>query len=130
MSLTFRRPSQGELPHPLGCTHSRNGELLIASVDGEIDMATAPRFVHHVEELLAERRVAVIADLTKVSFLGAAGVVGLLTLTTAAQAADVPFCVVTDQRAVLRPLQVTAVDRVVVVHATFERAHAWLNDQT
>lgn len=92
-------------------------------------MATAPRFVHHVEELLGERRVAVIADLTKVSFLGAAGVVGLLTLTTAAQAADVPFCVVTDQRAVLRPLQVTAVDRVVVVHATFERAHAWLNDQ-
>ncbi|MGV9360208.1 hypothetical protein [Amycolatopsis sp. NPDC003731] len=32
------------------------------------------------------------------SFLGAAGVVGLLTLTAAAQAAKVPFCVVTDQR--------------------------------
>lgn len=101
-------------------------DAVIATVDGEIDMATAPRFVRHIEELLAGRPPAVIADLTRVSFLGSAGVIGLLTLASAAQGVNVPFCLVSDQRAVLRPLQVTAVDRAIVVHRTLADARTWL----
>jgi len=90
-------------------------------------MATAPALVRRIEELIAGQPAAVVADLTRVSFLGSAGVMALLKLAGAARLAQVAFCVVSDQRAVLRPLHVTATDRTIVVHATLEDARAWLS---
>jgi anti-sigma B factor antagonist len=71
----------------------------------------------------------VIADLTHVGFVGSAGLNALHRITNHAQAADVAFCVVSDQRAVLRPLHMTALDHGIIVHATLADARAWLVDQ-
>ncbi len=102
---------------------------MVATVTGELEMATASVFIGRLEAALAGGPVAVIADLSGVSFLASAGLNGLHQLGNHAHAAGVAFCVVSDRRAVLRPLHLTALDQRITIHATIHEARAWVAGQ-
>ena len=93
---------------------------VVLRVSGEIDMLTAPVLSEHVQEQFARPEPGgtprtLVFDLTRVSFLGSAGLAVLAhAQTTAADRGDA-VQVVANARAVLRPLEVTGLDKVLDV---------------
>jgi anti-anti-sigma factor len=64
-----------------GVDLSLRGKRLVASVAGEIDLATAPALVEAIESGLSKDRLTrVVVDLSEVAFLDSSGLNALVTL--------------------------------------------------
>ncbi|OAP20893.1 hypothetical protein A4R44_08338 [Amycolatopsis sp. M39] len=72
------------------------------------------------------RPQAVIADLSRVDFCSAQSLRVLLEASAEAHAAGVPCAVVSDQRALQRPVTVLGVDHVLQLHRDLRAAQSWL----
>jgi anti-sigma B factor antagonist len=82
-------------------------------VAGEVDILTEPPLHDHVSKLLATRPQRLIIDLSRVSFLGAAGLSVLLSARyTAVQQGTILQLRGTNRHAVARPLEITGLDRL------------------
>ena len=92
-------------------TTSSRRDLLIVSVAGEVDLATAPMLA---DELRVAGVRTLIVDLSEVSFMGAAG---LSVLHASARRQRGRTGLVANTRAVLRPLSVVAFDAAPVFPA-------------
>jgi anti-sigma B factor antagonist len=101
-------------------------QRVVLRVSGELDMVTAPVLTAHVEEQFGATTGTartLVFDLTGVSFLGSAGLAVLAhTQTTAATRGDV-IQVVASARAVLRPLEVTGLDKVLDIRPELPAGH-------
>ncbi|WP_410566918.1 anti-sigma factor antagonist [Amycolatopsis sp. cmx-4-61] len=104
--------------------------VALVSVSGEIDLGTARAFARRLETTLTGDPVGVIADLQGVAFLSSAGLAALQIFAAAAEAAGVAFCLVSDHRTVLRPLQLTALDRGITIRPTVAEARTWLTGRS
>jgi anti-anti-sigma factor len=96
--------------------------VVVLEVEGEIDVDTAEVVLDALRLGFASEGPAVVADLTHVSFFGSTGI---STLITAHELADVhgkDFHVVAPHRAVKRPLEVTGVADVLVLHDSVDEA--------
>jgi anti-sigma B factor antagonist len=85
---------------------------VLITVVGEVDNATAPRLRTVVAEALwrAGTGVAII-DLTRVSFLGSAGLSALIDVTDDAREHSKPLRIVVDaHHPVIRPIQLTGLE--------------------
>lgn len=97
---------------------AESGEhVVVLRVSGEIDMLTAPVLTEHVQEQFARVPAprTLVFDLTRVSFLGSAGLAVLAHAQTTASDRGDAVQVVANARAVLRPLEVTGLDKVLDV---------------
>jgi anti-anti-sigma factor len=56
------------------------GQIITVSVDGELDLLTAPKLVAHVDGLLRVEPADVVLDLTETLFIDSAGLAILLNL--------------------------------------------------
>jgi anti-anti-sigma factor len=90
--------------------------LVVLRISGELDMLTAPILTEHVQEQFAREAGSaprtVVFDLTRVTFLGSAGLAVLAHAHTAAADRGDVVQIVATARAVLRPLEVTGLDKV------------------
>jgi anti-anti-sigma factor len=90
--------------------------MVVLRVSGELDMLTAPILTEHVQEQLTRDTAGgprtVVFDLTDVSFLGSAGLAVLAHAHTVASDRGDVVQVVATARAVLRPLEVTGLNKV------------------
>ncbi|MDR7300610.1 STAS domain-containing protein [Haloactinomyces albus] len=113
-------------------TEPAEGQIVIAAVEwygreavlpvsGDVDMVTAPTFEEALTSALEGRPEKLVVDLTGVDFFASAG---LSALVTAYQQAEghTALCVVAPNTATARPLQVTALDRRIPVHASRQEA--------
>jgi anti-sigma B factor antagonist len=91
-------------------------------VVGEVDALTTPRMQQTVGEQLTGPSRHVILDLTGVSFLSAAGLTVLVEAARMAVDQDVHVCLVAAHRAVLRPMQLTALTGLMPIHSSREHA--------
>ncbi|MCW0213917.1 MAG: STAS domain-containing protein [Pseudonocardia sp.] len=93
------------------CPSTRDAELRVLTVSGEIDEAEAQEFQDAALRLLQAPR-SVVLDLGAVTFLASRGIAALVRVQHAANAAGVDLTIVTGpaNRAVLRPLEITGVD--------------------
>lgn len=90
----------------------------VVHVSGDVDMLTAPAFADHVRRQLAGdggSPKCLVIDLTDVTFLGSAGLAVLAEAHNLAAARSVELRVVAPTRLVLRPLQVTGLDKLLTV---------------
>ncbi|WP_158104157.1 STAS domain-containing protein [Amycolatopsis pretoriensis] len=110
----------------LGLSSTRKAGVVLATVSGEIDLATARAFAQHLESTLAGPPNAVITDLEEVAFLSSSGLAALQIFAHAANSAGVAFCLVSAQRTVLRHLQLTGLDRDLTIKHTVADARTWL----
>jgi anti-sigma B factor antagonist len=101
--------------------HVGGAEVLV--VAGEVDMASAGQLRSEVGRCLAERPAVLVLDLAAVTFLDSAGLAVLVEAHRAA-APHTALRVVADQHAVLSPIQITELDRVLAVYASVEHALA------
>ncbi|WP_372665881.1 STAS domain-containing protein [Amycolatopsis kentuckyensis] len=111
----------------LGLSTTSKAGVVLATVSGEIDLATAHAFARHLESTLAGAPSAVIADLDEVTFLSSSGLAALQIFAHAANSAGVAFCLVSAQRTVLRHLQLTGLDRNLTIKPTVAGARTWLS---
>lgn len=88
--------------------------LVALQVTGEVDMLTAPLLAARVRDHFSAAGGALVVDMTGVSFLGSAGLAVLAEAANLAAGQSSPLRVVADSAAVLRPLQVTGLDDVLV----------------
>ncbi|MEU7765774.1 STAS domain-containing protein [Nocardia sp. NPDC049190] len=95
------------------------GDVLIVTVHGEIDMASAPQLQSALEQALLETPRTVVVDMSNVGFLGSAG---LSVLLAASEATGPGGLRVVPSDAARRPIEVTALDRLLTVFDTIEAA--------
>ena len=120
---------QPTIPHlrpAAAITVTTTAESTVVAVIGEIDACCTGRLGDQlaIEVTLAPR--ALILDLSEVRFCSAQGLAVLLRTSTDAHASGVPCAVVTGRRAVLRPIRILRLDRVLQIHRTLADAQDWL----
>jgi anti-sigma B factor antagonist len=91
--------------------------VFVLAVAGELDMLTAPRLSQTLEEALADEPRLLVVDLSDVTFLDSAGLAALLAARREARTGT-SLRVVANQRATLRPMQLTGVDEYLSVYAS------------
>lgn len=103
---------------PLRMSRRRVAAGLALDVIGEVDLATADDLLIAVREtirLAAVWGVNVLVDLRGVDFLSAAGLRVLVTAHTDCATAGPALVVIADHDAVLRPLRITGLDRLLTI---------------
>lgn len=83
---------------------------VVLAVRGEVDSCTSSLLRDLFLENLRPGCPQLVADLTEVSFFGAAGLTALIAARNAAEAAGIKLRLVADTRVVLRPLTITGLD--------------------
>ncbi|HEX7309185.1 STAS domain-containing protein [Lentzea sp.] len=96
--------------------------VVVVAVEGEIDVDTADEVLDALRAGFAADGPALVADLTLVSFFGSTGISTLITAHEMADEHSKDFHVVAPQRAVKRPLQVTGVADVLLLHDSVDEA--------
>ncbi|WP_246195483.1 STAS domain-containing protein [Halopolyspora algeriensis] len=113
-------------------TEPSDGQITIATVEwygreavlpvaGDVDMVTAPKFEEALTSTLNERPEKLVVELTEVDFFASAGLSALVAAYQQAEG-NTELCVVAPNTATARPLQVTALDRRIPVHASRQEA--------
>jgi anti-anti-sigma factor len=87
------------------------------SVAGEVDLSSAHTLKEHITRCLRTEPPVLVIDMTRVTFLGSSG---LAVLVAAHDHTEVR--VVATSQATLRPLGITALDRVLGVYPTVSSA--------
>jgi anti-anti-sigma factor len=108
---------------PLGVTVQRDQDALVVVAVGEVDMHTAPTLSAALDFALARTPPLLVVDLSDVTFLASAG---LSLLVTAHQQAGehTKVRVVATAHAILRPIQITALDTLLAIYSSRDRAVA------
>ncbi|MEU4252925.1 STAS domain-containing protein [Amycolatopsis sp. NPDC026612] len=98
----------------------------IVTVRGEIDLTVTGRLRSRLAEETGLAPPALVLDLTEVGFCGAGGITELLVAASEAHVSGVPFAIAAGQRAVVRPIAVLGLERVLPVHRSVADALDWL----
>ncbi|WP_067855396.1 STAS domain-containing protein [Nocardia shimofusensis] len=95
----------------------------VLTVDGEVDLATAPALESAIDGALADKPAHLVIDLTQVSFLASAGMAALVGAHQRA-GETTAIAVVADGPATSRQLKMTSLDQVFALYATLDAALA------
>ncbi|HWC38071.1 MAG TPA: STAS domain-containing protein [Acidimicrobiales bacterium] len=101
-----------QLPDPFQITESFDGRSTVLSVQGELDMATAPELRTALARL-ANRKCDVVVDLSRVTFMDSSGIRVLLDAHQSMVRVDGRFALGAASRAVTRALKLTQLDQVI-----------------
>jgi anti-anti-sigma factor len=99
----------------------------IVALTGEIDMMSSAPVTSRIAELLDRKPPALVIDLREVLFFGSEGIRTLVETQNQADELGVKFGVVSDSRVVLRPLEMTAVDQLLLLFNDVDDAVTALN---
>jgi anti-sigma B factor antagonist len=114
---------------PFGVSARNHGGFIVLTVTGMVDMLTAPLLTEAITAALAEPPDGLVVDLSKVEFLGSAG----MTVLVAADKQCTPparFGVVATGRYTARPLHLVGLDEVISVYPTLHEALVDMNGAT
>ena len=102
--------------------------MVIVTVTGEIDLATAPTLETAVDEAIESGPAVLILDLSAVTFLASVGL-QTLVVTHDRMSPTGRFAVVADGPATSRPIQLIKLDEMVALYPTVELAVADLSTE-
>ncbi|MEV6898822.1 STAS domain-containing protein [Amycolatopsis sp. NPDC051372] len=115
---------QAEFATPFGLrlSHDRVGAVRVVRAAGEVDAATA-EMLHEAAMLGGgEEPTTLVLDLSEVTFLDSAGLTVLVRVERKQRAQGGSLAVVTRNRAVLRVLEITGLDRSLTILSTVDDA--------
>lgn len=101
-------------------------QLVVVSVSGNVDMLSAPWLTDAIESALAKSPNGMIVDLTRVEFLGSAGISVLMAAHGKIESGR--FAVVADGPATHRPLTLLGLGDIISLHRTLNDALGKLTD--
>ena len=107
-------------PH-MTLSTARTGSVAVLSVNGEVDMTSAPLLEKEALGLLDTDITGLVVDLSRVDFLASMGIALLVELSK--RAADaVGFAVVAHGSATARPLELLGLGDVLAIHPKLDDA--------
>jgi anti-sigma B factor antagonist len=97
----------------------RDGEIAIATVEGEIDSSNVDEIADRVQAMLTNRSEALVVDLERTSYIDSAGINLLFSLgAELAQRQQEMHLVVAPTSPIARMLAITGLDSTVATHPT------------
>jgi anti-anti-sigma factor len=96
-------------------------QVAVVSVSGNVDMLTAPRFADAIDSAIAQSPSGLIVDLSKVEFLGSAGISVLVKAHDSIRSST-QFCVVADGPTTHRPLTLLGINEIMPLCRTVDDA--------
>jgi anti-sigma B factor antagonist len=102
----------------------QRGEVVVVSVAGELDMATAPQLQDHITDLLDKGRSHIVFDLANVSFCDSTGLSVFVRAKNGADDVGGAVRLAAPQRGVLRILEVSGLVEVLQTYPTVDDAVA------
>ncbi len=102
----------------------RAGDVTVVTVEGEVDMATAPTLRERLHALVADGRRTIIVDLEKVDFLDSTGLGVLIGAMRRLRSADGDLIVVVTQPRIRKVFEITGLDRAFRMHDSVDDALA------
>lgn len=97
------------------------GQVVVLTVEGEIDLSTAPMLSDEIDTALATSPAGVVVDLTGVDFLASVGMSVLLGSYRNATSVCA-FAIVADGTAVRRPMKLVGLDAALPLHSDLATA--------
>lgn len=98
-------------------------ELVVARIEGEVDMTNAPAIGNRLRELLTNRSLALVVDLGATTYLDSSGIALLFALADELRRRQQRLLlVVPDDSQLVRAIQITGLDRAAPMHTTVDRA--------
>lgn len=116
--------SQPAAPHPGSLSVSTRWaepDVAVLSVAGDLDMLTAPQLTDSLHKVLDRRPRTVVVDLSKVDFLGSAGLAVLVTAHERTESRD-SLRIVASARETQRAFSMTGLDELLDLYPTCEAA--------
>lgn len=101
-----------------------HGTIAVFGVTGEVDILTAPHLDQAVGAVYGSGVTHVVLDLSGVPFLSSAGLSVLVDHHARSKRDGVGLSVVATQRATLRAIQMTALDRIFPLYTSVDEAVA------
>jgi len=102
-------------------------QVVVLSASGDLDMLIAPRLTDAIDSALAKHPNGLIIDLSRVEFLGSAGI-SVLMAAHGKMGESGRFTVVADGPATHRPLTLLGLHEIISVHRTLDDALSKLAD--
>jgi anti-sigma B factor antagonist len=102
----------------------------LISLDGELDHDSAPRFAWALDSATPPAGQGIVLDLSRLGFLDSSGLAAILELYRRMDRAGAGFAIVSSRPQITRIFAVTAIDQVVSVRQTQQRAFAALAGST
>jgi anti-sigma B factor antagonist len=100
----------------------RDGETLVLSVEGDLDVLTAPTLGTHLDVALTDNPSLLIVDISRVGFLSSAGISILVETHRLTSKAGISLRVVADGPATARPMRMMGIDDIIHLYPTVEDA--------
>jgi anti-sigma B factor antagonist len=91
---------------PMAIRVRTDGSTAIVEVEGELDLASAPRLRHTCAEVLRERPEQIVLDLGGTTFCDSTGVNAIMFVRVEGEAVGVPVVLGTLSRAASRVLEI------------------------
>ncbi|MFF5259868.1 STAS domain-containing protein [Actinomadura viridis] len=110
--------------HPRVNVSVVRGPITIATLEGELDIATAPALLDGLLALLRPGLRLLVLDLSHLWFCDAAGASVLIGVRRRAMLLGIPLRLAAPRSRVARVLSVTGLDRALVIHSTLRDALA------
>jgi anti-sigma B factor antagonist len=101
--------------------------LAVVSITGSVDMLTAPGLSEAIDAALTKKPKGLVVDLSKVEFLGSAGI-SVLMKTRDTLGDTTLFCVVADGPATHRPLTLLGINELMCLCRSMDDAVSKLTD--
>jgi anti-sigma B factor antagonist len=101
---------------------SRDGEVCVVRVAGEVDVYTSPSLKVALTDAMGDGCRIVIADLGGVPFIDSSGLGVLVGALRRAREAGGEMRLVSERDAVVKILRITGLDRVFPLYATLDEA--------
>jgi anti-sigma B factor antagonist len=99
------------------------GDIVVARVEGEIDMSNAPAIGHRLHDLLTNRSEALVVDLGETTYMDSSGIALLFSLADELQRRQQRLHLVLPEGSPLvRAIRLTGLDRAVPTHGTLDTA--------
>jgi anti-sigma B factor antagonist len=100
----------------------RNGEVCSVSLDGEIDVYTAPRLKEELVSVVESGCPNVIVDMEKVGFIDSSGLGVLVSALRRARERDGVVRIVCTRDNILKIFRITGLDKVFPIFADMDEA--------
>lgn len=103
---------------------TQHGDWSVLRVDGEIDIATAPRLREQLIALVNEQRYHLVIDMETVEFIDSTGLGVLIGALKRVRAHDGDLQVVLTDSRILKVFEITQLDTIFTINATLDAAVA------
>jgi anti-sigma B factor antagonist len=98
------------------------GHAHVVTIGGELDVATTPRLRDELDRIRSDGGAEVVVDLLKVPLVDSTALGILVEASKRASARGGTFRLVCDDRRVARIIEITGLERVLLVHLTLRDA--------